>query len=134
MTQEKTVKTKGIKDGENLKTKNAKTKGGKEMSKETKNIKEIDGKKMKKAIISDAKLVQKLVKETVDNVSEDIERVHQKVVSLPIEYIGKIKRMEKISKDVQEIQENAIGHVYDLVRIVNEKVNDVTLNILKKAS
>ena len=134
MTQEKNVKAKGIKDGENLKTNKAKTKGERKMSKETKKTSKTDGKELKKTIISDAKLVQKLIKETVDNVSEDIERVHQKVVSLPIEYIGKMKRMEKISKDVQEIQENAIGHVYDLVRIVNEKVNDVTLSILKKAS
>ena len=104
------------------------------MSNATKKNSKIDRNKMKKAIISDAKVVQKLIKETVDNVSEDIERVHQKVISLPVEYFGKIKRIEKIFKDVQEIQENAIGHVYDLVRIVNSKVNDVATNILKKAS
>lgn len=118
----------------NVKPKILKSQGDRKMKTETKRTNKIDHSKMKKAIISDAKIVQKLIKENVDNVSEDIERVHQKVVSLPIEYIGKIKRMEKISKDVQEIQENTIGHVYDLVRIVNAKVNDVATNILKKAS
>ena len=84
-------------------------------------------------VIADLKDVQKVVKDAVNVAAQNVEKIHKKFISLPPKYFGKIERFEKISKDIKEVQEKTIGHVYDLIKIINDKFNDIAEDILTKS-
>ena len=115
-----------------LKPEKSNKKEKKEMATEKKTEKKTKGKGLKSDVIADLKEVQLVVKEAVDGAADNVERVHQKLVSLPPKYLGKIEQFENVSKDIQDIQEKTLGHVYDLVKIINDKFSDITEDFLTK--
>ena len=103
-----------------------------ENEKMTENTKTTD--KIRAEVVADLEEMQTLMKGAVAGVTENVEKVHKKLVSLPADYIGQIKPLESVSKDVQEIQEKTLGHAYDLIKVINSTFNDITKDILSKTN
>jgi hypothetical protein len=113
----------------------------KEEKKMTSEKKTTEKKKKKKSrtneltsdVISDLQEMQNVVRDAVDDAAENVEKVHQKIISLPPKYLGKIERFEDLSSDIQEVQEKTLGHVYDLIKTINNKFNDIAVDVLKRS-
>ena len=104
----------------------------KENVKMTENTKTTD--KLRTEVVTDLEEMQKLMKGAVDGITENVEKVHLKLASLPADYIGQIKPLESVSKDVQEIQEKTLGHAYTLIKVINSTFNDITKDIFSKTN
>ncbi|MBW2368983.1 MAG: hypothetical protein JRH15_13970 [Deltaproteobacteria bacterium] len=86
--------------------------------------------KLLKESIADIKDVQNVVKSSIAQGSQSIEQVHQTLAKLPLKYLGKIEKIKDTTKDVIDIQEKTIGHLYDLFRSLNDKVFDVSKDVV----
>ena len=85
-------------------------------------------------VIDDMKSFQELMKDSIDSGSTTIEKVHQHLAKLPLKYLKKLKKIKSVSNDVMEIQQEAIGHTYWLIRAVNEKFADISGSVLTKTA
>ena len=103
------------------------------MANETKKTSEKKEQKIMKQIISDVKDVQEVIQNAADAGLKNIEQVHLTFAELPLKYVAKIKKIEKKTQEVQNLQKKAIGHIYDLARTLNEKVFDVADDALALA-
>jgi hypothetical protein len=124
---EKKVGLKGIVN--DLKVEGTNTKENVKMAENTKTTD-----KIKSDVFADLEEMQQLMKDAAEGVTANVEKVHQKLVSLPASYLGQIKPLEKVSKDVQEIQEKTLGQAYDLIRTINTTFNDLTRDIITKTN
>jgi len=71
---------------------------------------------------------------TVDNVTQNLKKAHQKIVCLPTDYIAQIKPLENVSKDVQAVQKKTVGHAYDLFRVITNTFNGMSKDIITKTN
>ncbi|MBW2368932.1 MAG: hypothetical protein JRH15_13710 [Deltaproteobacteria bacterium] len=90
--------------------------------------------KFLKETVADIKEVQQVLESAIEQGSKSIEEVHQALVKLPLKYLGKIEKIKETTKKMCDIQEKTIGHLYDLVRSLNEKVFDVSKDVVGLAS
>jgi len=87
---------------------------------------------MGKEVIADLTEIQKVVKDAIDNGATSVEQVHRSIAKMPLKYLAKIEGVKNAAKDAGDIQDKTIGHVYDLIQTVNDKVYDIAKDILKK--
>ena len=85
-------------------------------------------------VITDVKEIQILVSTAIENGADSVEKVHQAIAKLPLDYLEKFGKLETTTKDVKEFQEKSIGQVYDLIRAVNDKASDIAGKMLDRAS
>lgn len=85
-----------------------------------------------KEVVTDIKEIQALVKKVIDNGANTIEDVHQAIAKLPLKYLQKIDVIKDPAKDVMDVQEKTIGYVYELIRDINQKVDDFAKDVLKR--
>ena len=102
--------------------------GGSKMATEKKDEKLIND------AVEDIKHVQDVVESAIEKSSKSIEEVHLAISRLPLKYLGKVKKIKEETKDVEEVQEKLIGHVYDLIRSVNTKLSDVSKDVVSLAN
>jgi len=88
---------------------------------------------LRSEVVTDIKKIEQVVKDAVDQGAQSVEEVHQTIAKMPLKYLEKIEPLESAAKNVKEIQEKTIGHVYDLLRTVTDKVDDVAQDILDRA-
>ncbi len=112
-----------------LKVEGTNTKENVKMAETTKTTDQI-----KSEVFADLEEMQQLMRDAAEGVTTNVEKVHQKLVSLPASYLGQIKPLENVSKDVQEIQEKTLGQAYDLIRTINTTFNDLTRDIITKTN
>ena len=86
----------------------------------------------KDEVVSDLEELQSVVKDAIDKGAKSIEDVHQMVAKLPLKYLEKIQAVETPAKNAIEIQERTIGHVYDLIRSINSRIDDIAKDVLKR--
>ena len=60
--------------------------------------------------------------------------MHQTIAKLPLKYLGKIEKIKETTKDVTDVQKKTIGHVYDFIRSLNDKLFDVSKDVVSLAS
>jgi prophage DNA circulation protein len=85
-------------------------------------------------VIADLEEMQQLVTGTVNDVTQNVKTVHQKIASLPADYVGQIKPLENVSKDVQKVQEKTLGYAYDLIKVINTTFNGISKDIITKTN
>ncbi len=95
---------------------------------ETKQSKE----KLTEEVVADLAEIQKVVKQAIEMGATNVEQIHQSIAKMPLKYLEKIERIESAAKKVGDIQEKTIGYVYDLIRRVNNRVDGVAKDLLKK--
>ncbi|MBW2368985.1 MAG: hypothetical protein JRH15_13980 [Deltaproteobacteria bacterium] len=87
-----------------------------------------------KDVVADIKEIQKIVKNAIDNGAKSFEDVHQAIAKLPLDYLGKIEKIEDTASKVKDLQAKTIGHVYDLIKDVNDRAYDITKDMLEKVN
>ena len=87
---------------------------------------------LKDETIANIREIRSVVKNAIDQGATNVEQVHQTIAKLPLKYLERIEKIEDEAKDVRSVQEKTIGHVYDLIRNVNDKVSDIAKEILDK--
>lgn len=89
-------------------------------------------KNIRKEAVSDLREIRKLVNEAIEKGANNVEQVHQAIAKMPFKYLEKIQVIEGAARNVKEKQEKTIGQVYDALRKVNEKVDELAEEMLKK--
>ncbi len=87
---------------------------------------------IKDDVVADISELQKLVKDVIDKGAKSVEDVHQAIAKLPLKYLQNVEKMKKPAGDMMSVQEKTIGYVYDLIHNVNDKVDDIAKDILKR--
>jgi hypothetical protein len=82
----------------------------------------------------DNKQLLKLVQDAIDNGATTAEEVHKSIARLPLKVLAELKVLSKPVKEVDRIQDLAIGALYDLIRDINERVAKYAARLLAKAS
>lgn len=82
----------------------------------------------------DNKELLKLVQDAIDNGATTAEEVHKSIARLPLKVLAELKVLSKPVKEVDRIQDLAIGALYDLIRDINERVAKYAARLLAKAS
>jgi len=85
---------------------------------------------LKKEVVAD---LTKVVKDAIDKGATSVEQVHQSIAKMPLKYLAKIDGVKSAAKDAADIQAKTIGHLFDLIRTVTDKVDDIAGEIIKKA-
>jgi len=73
-----------------------------------------------------------LVKESIDKGSTTAEDVTKSIAGLPFETLAKIGPLADSINGLKELQDESIGKVYDMIRSVNQQVNELADNMLEK--
>ncbi len=76
--------------------------------------------------------LQAFVSESIDTGVTNIENVHKRIASMPLDFMAKIDPLHDLAEGAKEIQERSIGNVYETVRLVNGKVGEMTSRLLGK--
>jgi hypothetical protein len=84
-------------------------------------------------VVTDVKEIQKIVKEAIDQGAVSIEQVHQAIAKLPLKYLGKINKIKNATDNLGGIQEKTIGHVWNLIKTVNDNAYDISKDMLDMA-
>jgi adenine C2-methylase RlmN of 23S rRNA A2503 and tRNA A37 len=87
-------------------------------------------KSLKEETIANVREIRSVVKKAIDQGATNVEQVHKTIAKLPLKYLERIDKIEDETKDVSKVQEKTIGYVYDLIRNVNDKVSDITKELL----
>ncbi len=70
------------------------------------------------------------VRRAVDEGADAAEKIHKKVVNLPLDVLERNGVLEGRAKDLRKFQDQAIGTVYDLVRGINHDVVKLASDVL----
>jgi hypothetical protein len=85
--------------------------------------------------MSESKGLRALVHEAVEKGATSAEDIHRSIAALPLnlKVLDEVGIFPEVTKEVGRIQDRSIGAVYDLVRRINERIDEVTTDILRSA-
>jgi len=72
------------------------------------------------------------VVESIDKGVSSMEEVHSTIANLPFEILEKVEPVAETSNGIKEFQERTAGKVYDMIRSVNQQVNEIAETFLPK--
>ncbi len=78
------------------------------------------------------KTIKDLVIEAIEKGATSTEEVQKSITNLPFEILIKIAPFSDTIKGIKEIQERSIGKVYDMIRTINEQVDEIADNMLER--
>ena len=77
--------------------------------------------------------IRQLVQDAIDKGATSVEEVHKFIATQPLEQIGKfVPQLSGPAASASELASSSIGTVFDAIRTVNEKANDVAKELLSK--
>jgi len=71
------------------------------------------------------------VYDAIDEVTRAVEDIHKSVADLPLDIFGRLTALETALQPVRDNQARSIAAAYDLVRLVNSRVRDLTIATLR---
>ena len=81
---------------------------------------------------SDKQKLAKLIEDAVDKGATTAEEIHRSIAELPISILESLGFGEKPSQEVRQIQDTAIGAIYDMVRDINHNIAEMADDIIEK--
>ena len=73
-----------------------------------------------------------LVEEAIDRGATTVEEIHKAIADLPLKVLEEIQILKKPIREFRRVQDRSIGVVYDLIRQINERINKLASNMLRK--
>jgi len=70
------------------------------------------------------------IRDTVDRGATSAEEIHKSIANLPLDMLERNGLFEQTAAEVRKIQDQTLGAVYDLIRDVNERVSELTSDLL----
>jgi hypothetical protein len=74
------------------------------------------------------------IQESVDQGAKTAEEIHRAIADLPLEIMERAEVFGKTARQIREMQDKAIGAVYDLVRDVNKRVGNYSSDLVERLS
>jgi hypothetical protein len=79
----------------------------------------------------DGKELAELIEGAIDRGAHSIEEIHRSIAKLPLQVMEGLGLFERTARDVERIQEESIGAVYDGIRHVNREVGRLATELLE---
>jgi uncharacterized membrane protein len=70
------------------------------------------------------------IRGAVDQGATSVEEIHKAIADLPLDVLERNGLFEEAAAQVRKIQDRTIGAVYDVIREVNNRVNDLASDLL----
>lgn len=70
------------------------------------------------------------VKESVENVVDTVERVHQTTLDMAVDFLKVVGLPEEKTTEAKEKQRKLVGSVYDAIRATNQQVGNMANEIV----
>ncbi len=80
--------------------------------------------------MSDPRALTELIEDAVDKGASTVEEIHKRIAETPLSVLERIGLAERTTRDVQGIQNESIGAVYELIRDVNHSVGRLARELL----
>ncbi len=80
--------------------------------------------------MADAKDLTELVEDAVNRGATTVEEIHREIAELPLTMLERVGLFERTADDVRSVQDASIGAIYDVIRDVNHKVNQLAGELL----
>jgi hypothetical protein len=81
----------------------------------------------------DRNALLKLVQKTIDDGATSAEEIHRRIARMPLKVLAELGVLRKPVKEVDRVQDLAIGKLYDLIRDINEQVATFAARLLARA-
>jgi hypothetical protein len=69
--------------------------------------------------------VRELIHDTVDHITKTAENIHQKIANAPFDALEDVDALEWPARDLRETHDTVAGAVYDTVRKINWKTQQL---------
>ncbi len=76
--------------------------------------------------------INKQLHDLVNSGSESVEQIHKSIANLPFELAENVEILATPARTLKELQNNMIGGVYSVIRMVNDRVSEFTDSIIEK--
>ncbi len=80
------------------------------------------------------KTATKSIQSAIDEGATRVEEIHKSIAALPLKILEESDALRKPAREVRQVQQRAIGAVYDLIRKVNHEVGSYASDLLAEAS
>jgi hypothetical protein len=80
----------------------------------------------------DRNALLKLVQKAIDDGASSAEEIHKSIARLPLKVLAEVGALKKPVKEMDRIQDLAIGSLYELIRDINERVAGYAARLLAK--
>jgi hypothetical protein len=67
----------------------------------------------------------------IDEVTTAVEDIHRSIAAVPLAAVAAIEPLERPVAEVREIQDRSISAAYGLVRRVNQRIGELTAELLR---
>jgi len=72
------------------------------------------------------------IKQFIDDGATNLEQIHKKIAELPLDYLAKFGPFEEQAKKIKQVADETIGSVYDYIRKLNQKIDEIATELLAK--
>ena len=69
--------------------------------------------------------VRELIHDTVDSTTRMVQKIHQTIANAPFDTLGMVDALEQSARDLRETQDTVVSAVYDTVRKINRKTQQL---------
>lgn len=70
------------------------------------------------------------IHDTINDVTKAVEDIHRSIAEAPLDVMGSIEPFEQPLKEVRAVQDRSITAIYGLIRRVNDRVGEMTAELL----
>ena len=82
--------------------------------------------------MSTAKQIATTIHDVVNETTATAEDIHRSIAELPLSLLGSLTPLEEPVKEIRELHARSIHAVYGLIRLVNDRVEQMAVEILPK--
>ncbi len=85
--------------------------------------------------MDEVKKVKGLVHDIVDRIVNTVEEIHESIADASLEGLGKVApdQAEPVIDHAKDANNATTGNVYEIIRLINRRVSEVTDEILDKS-
>lgn len=69
--------------------------------------------------------VRELIHDAVDRTTKTVQRIHQTIANAPFDALGMADPLERSARDLRETQDTVVSAIYDTVRKINRKTQQL---------
>ena len=69
--------------------------------------------------------VRELIHDTVDSTTSTVQSIHQAIANAPFDTLEMVDALEQSARDLRETQDTVVSAVYDTVRKINRKTQQL---------
>lgn len=80
----------------------------------------------------DRNALLKLAQKAIDDGASSAEEIHKSIARMPLKVLAEVGALKKPVKEMDRIQDIAIGSLYELIRDINERVAGYAARLLAK--